>query len=323
MPGAGTAADLWYVGAPLTPVPAPLGGAFPYINAEAMGLNTVRSGGGGDDNIDAVDWCNTWMFFDFDADLIDDGCDPDKDGDGIGNGIDPDDDGDGFGDPQQTLHLGPTNTDPTVDNCPMVPNPGQENTDGNFIDSSPPYVPAVDDRTRARSDSMGDACDTDDDNDGILDVNEAPGPPCGSASGPTDPLNFDTDGDRYLDGVECSFGFDPASSASVPPFASCGGAGDADADKIQDRLEICFYGTSFATSDTDGDIALDGAKDGCEVASINADRIVNSLDQGKLASGISGAVPYHPGTDLNKDGVLSSIDQGLMASFIVPPGQCP
>ena len=81
--------------------------------------------------------------------------------------------------------------------------------------------------------------------------------------------------------------------------------------------------TATHVIDTDGDAATDGAKDGCEVASLNADRIVNSLDQGMLASGIVGMVPYTPNVDINKDGVLNSIDQGLMASFIVPPGQCP
>ena len=75
--------------------------------------------------------------------------------------------------------------------------------------------------------------------------------------------------------------------------------------------------------DTDGDAAVDGAKDGCEVASLNADRIVNSLDQGMLSQGISGSAGYTVNVDINKDGVLNSLDQGLMASFISPPGQCP
>ena len=42
-----------------------------------------------------------------------------------------------------------------------------------------------------------------------------------------------------------------------------------------------------------------------------------------LASGIAGAVAYHPNADVNKDGTLNSIDQGIVASFINPPGQCP
>ena len=86
---------------------------------------------------------------------------------------------------------------------------------------------------------------------------------------------------------------------------------------------MCFYNSNPNAVDTDGDAALDGAKDGCEIASLNGDRIVSSIDQGMLASGIIGAVAYTANVDINKDGVLSSIDQGIMASFIVPAMQCP
>ena len=59
----------------------------------------------------------------------------DSDGDGIPDFTDPDDDNDGLTD--------------DVDNCPLDPNPLQENNDG---------------------DAAGDACDADDDNDGIGDA---------------------------------------------------------------------------------------------------------------------------------------------------------
>ena len=146
------------------------------------------------------------------------------------------------------------------------------------------------------------------------------------ASAPTNPLESDTDGDRFLDGAECALGTNPASSASAPAVASCAAVGDPDADKIQSRLEVCFYNTNPNAVDTDGDAAAAGAKDGCEIASINADRIVNSIDQGAMAGHVgtsAGGPNYVVDFDLNKDGTTSSIDQGIMASFIVPPGQCP
>jgi hypothetical protein len=186
-------------------------------------------------------------------------------------------------------------------------------------------VEAIDDKTWPNSDALGDACDTDDDNDGISDADEASGAACGGFI--TDALLFDTDGDRARDGAECSIGTDPTSALSFPALADCGTAGDADGDKIATRIEFCYYGSSTTVADSDGDavggLDGDGGRDGCEIASINADQVVSSGDQGKLASGITGSVPYHVGIDLNKDGLLNSGDQGTMASFISPPGQCP
>jgi len=208
-----------------------------------------------------------------------------------------------------------------IDNCAGASNPGQENGDRNFVDNSPPYSSATDDRTWPMSDGQGDACDGDDDNDGLSDADEISGTGCGGIV--TDGALRDTDGDRYLDGAECARGSDPASALSFPSPASCGAAGDQDGDRLSDRVETCFYATSVASTDTDGDRTLDGGTDGCEVVSVNGDRLVNSGDQGMLATGVAGSVAYHVNIDLNKDGTLNSGDQGLMASFIVPAGQCP
>jgi hypothetical protein len=206
-----------------------------------------------------------------------------------------------------------------TDNCPAVYNPLQQWNDANFIDNSPPYVSANDDKTLANSDTSGDWCDSDEDNDGLQGFEELVG--CNGYS-PTSRTLRDTDGDRFLDGAECSLGTDPTNSASKPLLTACAAAGDPDGDKIQSRIEVCFYGTDPNVADTDADAALDGAKDGCEIASLNGDRIVSSIDQGMLAQGIAGGAGYTVNVDINKDGVLSSIDQGMMASFIVPSGQC-
>jgi CSLREA domain-containing protein len=231
---------------------------------------------------------------------------------------------DGFTDAAPANHTGPANTTPTLDNCTGTWNQSQQNTDGNFVDNDP-Y--ATDDKTWIRSDAQGDACDPDDDNDGLDDVEEGglPYGVCPTASGPTDPLLRDTDGDRFLDGGECALGFDPASASSKPALSACGPVGDTDGDRISDRIEVCNYNSNPSSVDSDGDVALDGAKDGCEVASINGDRAVNAGDQLLLAQEIVRVPPPAKlvNFDLNKDGSVSSGDQLLMAFFISPPGQCP
>ncbi len=239
----------------------------------------------------------------------------------LASGCGSDNDCDAFFDPQQLLHLGPANTQSGFDSCPLSTNPTQLNTDGNFLDHSPPFMMAVDDKTLPGSDAAGDACDTDDDNDGISDTDEATGLLC--ASFITHPLLRDTDADRFLDGAECALGTDPTLFASKPLVTACGATTDMDGDKLTERVEFCFYGTDPGNSDTDGDKALDGAKDGCEAASLNGDHIVNVADMGMLATAISNAAFRVVSVDVNKDGVWNPADQGLLASFISPSGQCP
>ncbi|MBI5287552.1 MAG: M36 family metallopeptidase [Chloroflexi bacterium] len=218
-----------------------------------------------------------------------------------------------------------------ADNCPLAANPLQENSDSNFTDQTPPST--QDDRTWPNSDPTGDACDSDDDNDGILDVNEAAG--C-NASGPVLATNRDTDGDRFLDGAECAVGTNPASAGSKPTIAACAAflgvatTVDTDGDRLRDHIEFCNYNTDRNDTDTDGD--LDGlpatatSRDGCEAASFNQDRIVTSGDQLLLALEITREVTPSlrlVSMDINKDGVVSSGDQLLQVQFILNAGSCP
>jgi hypothetical protein len=216
------------------------------------------------------------------------------------------------------------------DNCPLTYNPAQVNTDGNFYDQSPPY--GVDDVTLVDSDPQGDACDADDDNDGRSDALELDGPnTCASATGTTNPLLEDSDGDRFLDEVECILGKNPNSAANLPTTSECIAAisttstADSDGDRLKNWMEYCLYGTSVVIADTDADRTATGAYDGCEVASINGDLVVNSGDQLVLGWEISrlagGGVPI-PNIDLNRDGGINSGDQ-LFAQFLNPPAECP
>jgi hypothetical protein len=218
----------------------------------------------------------------------------------------------------------------SADNCVYNANPGQENSDGNFLDQTPPAL--QDDYTWANSDAAGNACDTDDDNDGILDTDE----PAGCAgSGPLSPTNRDTDGDRYIDSAECAIGTNPASAASRPTPAMCASylgvtqITDSDGDGLRNFIEFCGYNTD--PNDTDTDDEVEGAppgltKDGCEAASFNGDRLVTAADQFLMAyemtRELSPALRL-ANMDINKDTVVTSGDQLILAKFISPPGQCP
>jgi hypothetical protein len=194
-----------------------------------------------------------------------------------------------------------------------VPNADQAHSDRNFIDLTPPK--ANDDLTWINSDTTGDACDDDDDNDGLLDAAEAAG--C-NGSGPLNPLVRDSDGDRFLDFAECDLGSNPANSGATPPFTLCGLVGDADLDGLQNRTEYCFYNGNTSSTNTDGD----GCGDAREVMSVNNDQVVGSADLG-LVAGEFGAYPvgsYRVAFDPNKDGTIGSADLGLVAGKF---GACP
>jgi immune inhibitor A len=219
----------------------------------------------------------------------------------------------------------------TGDNCPSAANADQTNSDQNFLDQTPPSL--KDDRTWPNSDAAGDACDTDDDNDGLSDTDEASGAACSGIV--TNPAVRDTDGDRFLDGAECALGNDPTNSSDKPTQAACAaylGVGllaDTDADRLRDFVEFCNYNTDPNDPDTDKD--QDGlptglAKDGCEAASFNEDRVVTAADQILMAYEMVREISPSlrlVNMDINKDSVVSSADQLILAMFIAPPGQCP
>ncbi|MDI6858180.1 MAG: dockerin type I domain-containing protein [Dehalococcoidia bacterium] len=137
------------------------------------------------------------------------------------------------------------------DNCPLVYNPDQANNEGRGRPNGPFLAGGV--SSNPVADIQGDACDTDDDNDRVLDGAEPL-----SAPAPTDPYNADTDGDRCLDGAELLLGSIPTDPSSkcpatlspaqqayfrachwnLPPNGYDGGIWDAEYDGIDDDTEL-------------------------------------------------------------------------------------
>jgi hypothetical protein len=124
---------------------------------------------------------------------------------------------------------------------------------------------------------------------------------------------------------------------------------DADADLLNDGVEVKWYGTSPANFDTDGD----GCSDGREAADVNGDHVVNVVDLQAIAAHSNGTlVPGGPATaarplgsalqvggpynaagvrrdevatyDVNKDGAISVLDLQLTAKLSGAPdsGKC-
>jgi hypothetical protein len=109
-----------------------------------------------------------------------------------------------------------------IDNCPNTENLDQLDTDGDsegdacdtdddndgVPDTSDALPLDVSESVDTDGDGIGNNADTDDDNDGISDAQEA-------IDG-TDPLLSDTDGDGFSDGYEVSMGADPLDGDSFP-----------------------------------------------------------------------------------------------------------
>lgn len=167
----------------------------------------------------------------------------DSDGDGIGDNADTDDDNNGILDVDEGKPVNVTAVDTDgdgiddffPDNCPAAFNPSQTNTDellaasdtlGDACDSDDDGDGVLDiadafplDDTESvdtDNDGIGDVADPDDDDDGVLDTNDVGNSPL---DGTACSLLIDCDGDGVFDSVDFA-PIDPAVTANFAPVAN-------------------------------------------------------------------------------------------------------
>ena len=274
----------------------------------------------------------------YDSDSDDDGIpdgDEDPDGDELTNyeeylyGTDPnnpDTDGDGINDGDEIEN----GTNPNMcdtdgdnvndydDNCPLIYNPGQTDTDqdgaGDACDSdddSDGVEDSIDncplianpDQTDTDQDGIGDACDCDDDGDGVEDSVDN----CPLVSNPGqedvdgDDIGDACDSDNDNDGVEDIIDNCPLIANPAQADTDQDGIGDAcdpddDNDGVNDIIDNCPLVANPGQEDTDGD----GIGDECD-SDEDGDGVENGVDNCPLVANPAQA-------DTDSDGIGDACD---------------
>jgi len=173
------------------------------------------------------------------------------------------------------------------DNCPADANPNQLDTD---------------------NDNRGDACDLDDDNDGVLDSDEV--------NNGSDPLLTDTDADGVPDGDDAFPTDDTETTDSDEDGIGNNSDDDDDNDGLSDADEQTL-GTDPLRADSDNDGVSDSddafPTDSSETNDTDGDGIGNNADSDDDNDGLSDADEQTLGTDplladTDSDGVSDSED---------------
>lgn len=236
---------------------------------------------------------------------------------------DEDTDDDTFEDaPLPPAHVG-SNSNHDFDTCVLAANNPQVNTDAAALPNGP--LAPGDDVTIAKSDPSFDACDTDDDNDGVGDAAEVVHPVagCPSATSAINPLDIDTDGDHLTDGWECFAGPTPTDPASGASKFNGSGSADADGDRIPDLWEMRGYNASGGSTDSDGD----GCHDLVEVASVDGNMTIADPDRLSVARRALGVwtaeAAQDYALDIDKNGTVGDPDRLFVARAALLPGWLP
>lgn len=216
------------------------------------------------------------------------------------NPLNTDTDADGFLDKPSGVFS--DNTDKSMDNCPTVSNadgPGgnsQLNSDGKHRTVGVTITTGK--ASNPNKDRIGNACDPDNDNDGLPDTVEGVMGTQASGISGTGVPSYDTDGDHCVDGSEVLTGANPTNATikcpaaltlaqekffracrwNLPKLGAFGGAWDAKNSLNADRAELdpdndgvnCLIGTSVGDRDNDsGPSALPDVPDAAEVEGYN------------------------------------------------------
>jgi hypothetical protein len=252
---------------------------------------------------------------------------------------DPDTDGDGLldkpEDDRQAAAYGSSETGESAnvdDNCPAVYNPDQANNDGQRRDNGDITGLWA---SNPNQDKMGDACDPDDDNDGLPDAYE-------TTTALSDKNKLDSDWDTINDGAEVTYRTNPMSNTSypawsaavqqvyyrgcqinLPPNGAYGTLWDAEYDGTDNDVEMDVDGDGIVCGGFPGDPDSDNGIGNRATGPVGyADRV----EAFRYALGIAnpdtdgdGCPDWVEITDLNGDRLADISDVYIVAAKAFPP----